>query len=223
MYDAGRHGIAAARDLFENSGAGLKPIGFIDDDPGRQGQLVSGLPVLGRSYDLEPLVAAWTPGGIVVASPQMSSECEERIAAACRRLGIALYRRQVHLKQLIEEPAAARRNAAATPMAERAEVGKASATGHLTSDAALESEPCVRCGGRSVHRSRARGVYERFRTSRTPSRPYRCDDCGWRGWLLPLEHAAPFNAVGGVDLQALDAAFSPTAPAGDSTAASHRV
>jgi hypothetical protein len=26
----------------------------------------------------------------------------------------------------------------------------------------------------------------------TLRRPYRCADCGWRGWLLPLEQATPF-------------------------------
>jgi hypothetical protein len=55
----------------------------------------------------------------------------------------------------------------------------------------LEAEPCAQCGGRNVHRSRARGPWERFRRLHSLRRPYRCEDCGWRGWLLPLEHVMP--------------------------------
>jgi hypothetical protein len=38
-----------------------------------------------------------------------------------------------------------------------------------------------------VHRSKARNVYERVRKNRTDRRLYRCEECGWRGWLIPLE------------------------------------
>jgi len=80
----------------------------------------------------------------------------------------------------------------------------------------LESEPCARCGGRNVHRSRVKGLYERFRKLHTPARPFRCDDCGWRGWLLPLERTMALDTIVEADLRSLDAAFSPLPPLNDS-------
>jgi hypothetical protein len=47
-----------------------------------------------------------------------------------------------------------------------------------------------------LHRSRARNVLERFRKARSMKRLYRCDGCGWRGWLLPLEQALALEASG---------------------------
>jgi hypothetical protein len=52
-------------------------------------------------------------------------------------------------------------------------------------------------------------MYERFRKVHTPARPYRCEDCGWRGWLLPLERGMPFDGIGKTDLRSLDAALPP--------------
>jgi hypothetical protein len=40
---------------------------------------------------------------------------------------------------------------------------------------------CPKCGS-ETHRSRARGVWERFRKQLTCKRPYRCHNCEWRGW-----------------------------------------
>jgi hypothetical protein len=37
-----------------------------------------------------------------------------------------------------------------------------------------------------VHRSHARNVVERMRRNMSPERLFRCEACGWRGWLMPL-------------------------------------
>ena len=42
---------------------------------------------------------------------------------------------------------------------------------------------CPLCGGRA-HRSHTRGISEKLFRALTPSRMYRCQECGWRGWLL---------------------------------------
>jgi len=190
VYGAGKHGIAAIQELFENPATGLKPIGFVDDDPARTGKLVDGLPVLGRSYELEALIVAHGVKAMIIASPGVPSDCHIRIAHASDRLGIKLFRMHVQLELLLEETA-----------------GVASV---------FESEPCVGCGGRNVRRSRAKGVYERFRKLHTPARPFRCDDCGWRGWLLPLEHSMAIDEIVEADLRPLDAAFSSLSQLGES-------
>jgi FlaA1/EpsC-like NDP-sugar epimerase len=50
---------------------------------------------------------------------------------------------------------------------------------------------CPSCGEASAHRSRARTIQERLKKEITAERLFRCDDCGWRGWLAPLPPAMP--------------------------------
>ena len=41
---------------------------------------------------------------------------------------------------------------------------------------------CPRCVART-HRSRTRGLNEKLVKALTSYEPYRCQECGWRGWL----------------------------------------
>jgi hypothetical protein len=134
---------------------------------------------------------------------------------ASRRLGIGLFRMHVELEQLLEESAAVV-GCEPVPAVAAAQVAAA------TSVPLFESEPCAKCGGRNVHRSKAKGMYERFRKLHTPERPFRCDDCDWRGWLLPLEHTTAIDGNVETDLRSLDAAFSPLAPLGEAGRPSER-
>jgi len=212
LYGAGSHGIAAAHNLFDNPDAGLKPIGFVDDDPHMTGRLLGGLPVVGRSYELDSLIAAHDARAVIIASPAVSPESQTRIASACGRRGIGLLRMHVQLDRVLE----------ATIAAERREVPSTTTTLSQAppSVLVLESEPCVSCGGRNVHRSRAKGVYERVRKWHTPARPFRCNDCGWRGWLLPLERGIALDEAGETDLRSLDAAFPALATIGENAGGS---
>jgi hypothetical protein len=68
----------------------------------------------------------------------------------------------------------------------------------------LVEQHCPSCHSSRVHRSRARTVLERLRRDHGRERLFKCDDCGWRGWLLPLEFATPMSAPPAPDLEALD-------------------
>jgi FlaA1/EpsC-like NDP-sugar epimerase len=68
--------------------------------------------------------------------------------------------------------------------------------------------PCPACQSSMLHRSRARTFAERMRRGCSDKRLFRCEACGWRGWLVPLEFGAT-DAVEPVltpDFGALDAA-----------------
>ena len=49
-----------------------------------------------------------------------------------------------------------------------------------------EMQPCPACGSARARRSRARTIPERLKKEMTSQRMFRCEDCGWRGWLAPL-------------------------------------
>jgi hypothetical protein len=58
---------------------------------------------------------------------------------------------------------------------------------------------CPSCVAARVHRSHARNLRERMRRKRSAERLFRCEECGWRGWLMPLvsleaEPVADFHA-----------------------------
>jgi hypothetical protein len=81
------------------------------------------------------------------------------------------------------------------------------------SAAAPDEQPCPRCPDGRVHRSRARSLPERIRKEFAAERPYRCSECGWRGWLTPLDfgelqQADTTATPAKPDLRALDSAVS---------------
>ena len=47
-------------------------------------------------------------------------------------------------------------------------------------------EQCPKCQSDKVHRSRTKSRWERWRKEVTAKRPYRCPECGWRGWGVDL-------------------------------------
>lgn len=71
-------------------------------------------------------------------------------------------------------------------------------------------EHCPKCKSAKLRRSRTRHGLERMRRTLTGKAPFRCPDCGWRGWGFDFggtaEHPSgrSFDPVE-PDLKALDA------------------
>ena len=65
---------------------------------------------------------------------------------------------------------------------------------------------CPSCKHAAAHRSKARWFGERLLKTFTSRRIYRCDDCGWRGWALPMEQgsAMTVDSPADVDLKKID-------------------
>ena len=57
IVGAGSAGALFAREMLRHPESGLRPIGFMDDEAGKQRQLVVGLPVFGRIADLPQIVS----------------------------------------------------------------------------------------------------------------------------------------------------------------------
>ena len=74
-----------------------------------------------------------------------------------------------------------------------------------------DEQPCPACRAGRVHRSRARSLPERLKKGFTAERLYRCDDCGWRGWLVPLEFGTqtPVEQAPLPNLASIDSKVSP--------------
>ncbi|BDU75437.1 polysaccharide biosynthesis protein [Mesoterricola sediminis] len=59
IVGAGRAGLRLCQDVEEHPRLGLHVVGFVDDDPEKQGVRIQGVPVLGPTDRLDELVRAW--------------------------------------------------------------------------------------------------------------------------------------------------------------------
>jgi UDP-GlcNAc:undecaprenyl-phosphate GlcNAc-1-phosphate transferase len=203
IYGAGVSGVAAVRELFQNAAAGLKPIGFIDDDPRQRGKLVGGLPVFGTERELAGIIHMRGAQGLLVATNFVPIERLERAAQTCKEAGASMFRLNVRVEQFGEathiEPPVLHQTVSAA-VAESVTRNNVTDTVHLPG-----SDPCPQCRSQQVRRSKARSFNERLRRSYSLKRLFRCQRCGWRGWLVPLDCPPPARAVTWApDLTAID-------------------
>ncbi len=67
IVGAGASGQTIVQTIRENLGADYQLVGYIDDNPGKQGQVVEGLPVIGTHRDLASLVKAKDVSEVILA------------------------------------------------------------------------------------------------------------------------------------------------------------
>jgi FlaA1/EpsC-like NDP-sugar epimerase len=86
IYGAGRAGIMLLREIRSNPSLGYEVLGFVDDDTGKRGGTLLGVPVLGRGRDLPIIVARLNKRRrrleeIIIAMPSASGrEMREALA-----------------------------------------------------------------------------------------------------------------------------------------------
>ncbi|MCW1970898.1 MAG: polysaccharide biosynthesis protein [Anaerolineae bacterium] len=74
IVGAGDAGAMIAREISQNPQMGLHVLGFVDDNPAKQGVRIYGLPVLGKSADLPRLVAKFGIEQTIIAMPTASGK-----------------------------------------------------------------------------------------------------------------------------------------------------
>ena len=67
IVGAGSAGQTIVQTIRENLGPDYQLVGYIDDDPAKQGQVIGGLPVIGTRWDLAPLVKAQDISEVILA------------------------------------------------------------------------------------------------------------------------------------------------------------
>lgn len=89
IVGAGEAGSLLAREMQRHPEAGLNPVGFLDDEPGKARRQVVGLPVYGRVDEL-PLVAQRVEAEeVLIAVPSASGEFVRRVVDLARAAGVA--------------------------------------------------------------------------------------------------------------------------------------
>jgi UDP-GlcNAc:undecaprenyl-phosphate GlcNAc-1-phosphate transferase len=88
LYGAGDAGLLALREMRQNPDLGLNPVGFIDDDPLKQGQHVQGVKVVGAGSELERLCQNYDIDLVLITAVRMTDARRMAIWTACQEAGI---------------------------------------------------------------------------------------------------------------------------------------
>jgi FlaA1/EpsC-like NDP-sugar epimerase len=88
VVGAGAAGVRLARAMAESPHNGLHPVGFIDDDPAKQGSYVHGLQVFGGRTSIPDVVASLLVDEVLMAIPSAPSKEIRDIVSWVRRAGV---------------------------------------------------------------------------------------------------------------------------------------
>jgi len=88
LIGAGRRGAAVARQLREQPDAGIWPLGFVDDDPLKQGSVIHGLRVLGSTAELSQIARRCGATQTMITLAPAAGADMLRIVEACEKAGL---------------------------------------------------------------------------------------------------------------------------------------
>ncbi|HEY0840040.1 MAG TPA: hypothetical protein VGD74_07625, partial [Vulgatibacter sp.] len=81
-------GVMVAKEIGNRPDLGIEPVGFLDDDPMKQGQTVHGVPVRGRIADLLPLCREHGARQVLITDSRLARRNIRRIAQLCEKEGL---------------------------------------------------------------------------------------------------------------------------------------
>jgi UDP-GlcNAc:undecaprenyl-phosphate GlcNAc-1-phosphate transferase len=109
IYGAGDGGEILARELANNPGWRLRPVGFLDDDTTKSGKILHGLRVLGGLRKLGGLRERLGVTGVIISSSRFSQERLSEIRQTCLDSGLEMFQLSLSINPIIshddsEEP-----------------------------------------------------------------------------------------------------------------------
>ena len=88
LIGAGNTGNTVARELRQRRDSAMDVIGFLDDDPAKQGTFVQGIPVRGRIADLARVAREQRVQMAIVAMMQAPRDMVRRVVGVCEAIGV---------------------------------------------------------------------------------------------------------------------------------------
>ena len=88
LVGAGQAGNAVARELRNHGTAGMEVVGFLDDDPAKQGTVMQGVPVCGGTADLRRVTQELHVQEVIVTMVHASREVVRQVVHGCEAIGL---------------------------------------------------------------------------------------------------------------------------------------
>ncbi|HUL74532.1 MAG TPA: nucleoside-diphosphate sugar epimerase/dehydratase [Vicinamibacterales bacterium] len=88
VVGAGNAGALVVRELQRNPQLGMLPVGFLDDEPAKQGKHLLRLRVLGPTSDVEAVVRQHGVDQVIIAMPTAGGQAVRAIVEGCRAAGV---------------------------------------------------------------------------------------------------------------------------------------
>ncbi len=88
VMGAGSAGAMIVKEMKANPQLGLEPVGFLDDDKGKHGFRISGVPVLGSRKEIPDLVENHGIAEVIIAMPTAPGAAIREILTICSEAGI---------------------------------------------------------------------------------------------------------------------------------------
>jgi FlaA1/EpsC-like NDP-sugar epimerase len=88
IVGAGNGGQQVAFELRRNPGLASAPVGYVDDDPRKQGMRIAGHKVLGTTDELPRVLDDVKPDEVIIAIPSAPGVLRQKVVTACRERGI---------------------------------------------------------------------------------------------------------------------------------------
>ena len=101
IYGAGRGGEILLREILNNASIGIQPIGFIDDDPRKNGKKIQGYPVLGSLKDLKQICHKQNVEGVIISFHADPDDHVNALAQTCLELEIPLKSFRIDLADIV--------------------------------------------------------------------------------------------------------------------------
>jgi len=90
LVGAGNAGNTVARELRQRGAAAMEVVGFLDDDPAKQGTFIQGIPVCGGIADLPRIVRDLHVQAVIVTMVRAPRSVVRQVAHACEEIGLPM-------------------------------------------------------------------------------------------------------------------------------------
>jgi len=88
VIGAGDAGALVVREMQRNPQLGLRPVGYLDDDPGKQKKQIHGVPVVGKLNDLGRALNNRRVEEVIIAIPSTGGRVIRMVTDICRLKGV---------------------------------------------------------------------------------------------------------------------------------------
>ncbi|MGE0792227.1 MAG: polysaccharide biosynthesis protein [Sandaracinaceae bacterium] len=88
LVGAGQGGVLMAKEIENRPDLGLRPVGFVDDDPAKKGTILNGIPVLGGSHELAYHCERTGAQQVLITMASAPGETVRRISRLAEEAGL---------------------------------------------------------------------------------------------------------------------------------------